>query len=41
LLPCCAIKIPPSISKRHHSSQLDLRWRSDLTVDGGGGRVSQ
>jgi hypothetical protein len=41
LLPCCATKLPPSISKKHHYAQLDIRWRSDLTVAGGGGGVSQ
>jgi hypothetical protein len=35
-LPHCATKLPPSLSKKHHSAQLDLRWQSDLTVAGGG-----
>jgi hypothetical protein len=41
LLPRCATKLPPSISKKHHSTQLDLQWRSDLTITSGGGGVSQ
>jgi hypothetical protein len=41
LLSRCTTKLPPSISKTHHSAQLDLRWRSGLAVAGGGGGVSQ
>jgi hypothetical protein len=41
LIPRCATKLPPSISKKHHSAQLDLLWRFDLAVAGGGGGVSQ
>jgi hypothetical protein len=41
LLPRCATKLPPSISKKTSSTQLDLRWRSDLAVAGGDGGVSQ
>jgi hypothetical protein len=40
LLPRCATKFPSFISKRHHSAQLDPRWRSDLAKTGGGGGVS-
>jgi hypothetical protein len=41
LLPHCTTKLLPSISKKYHSAQLDLRWWSDLAVTGGGGGVSQ
>jgi hypothetical protein len=36
LLPRCATKLPPSISKKHHSAQLDLQWRSHLAIASGG-----
>jgi hypothetical protein len=40
LLSGCATKLPPSISKKYYSTQLNLRWRSDLT-NGGEGYLSK